>query len=142
MKNLHGRCLAIALLSTFFQGVTVWAEPVPVTITSLDPRFDQLLPKDAKLEKLADGFSWVEGPVWNKQGGYLLFSEIPTNSVYKWKPDEGVSLFVKNSGYRGTIPFAGKEPGSNGLTLDAQGRLILCQHGDRQIGRLESNGME
>jgi gluconolactonase len=69
-----------------------------------------------------------------------LFSDIPANSVYKWKPGEGVSLFLKNSGYSGTTPFAGKEPGSNGLTLDAQGQLVLCRHGDRQIGRLESNG--
>jgi gluconolactonase len=119
---------------------SAWAETVPATITSLDPRFDQLVPKEAKMEKVADGFTWVEGPVWHKQGGYLLFSDIPANSVYKWKSDEGVSLFVKNSGYSGTEPFAGKEPGSNGLTFDAQGRLILCRHGDRQIGRLESDG--
>ncbi|NOS80482.1 MAG: SMP-30/gluconolactonase/LRE family protein [Nitrospira sp.] len=120
---------------------SAWAETVPATITSLDPRFDQLVPKGAKLDKVADGFTWVEGPVWHKQGGYLLFSDIPANSVYKWKPGEGVSLFLKNSGYSGLAPFMGKEPGSNGLTLDDQGRLVLCRHGDRQIGRLESNGM-
>ena len=140
MNNLSCRILAAALLSTLFQSATVWAEPVSVTITSLDPRFDQLVSPDAKLERIADGFTWVEGPVWHKQGGYLLFSDIPANSVYKWKSGEGVSLFVKNSGYSGTTPYAGKEPGSNGLTLDAQGRLVLCRHGDRQIGRLESNG--
>jgi len=110
-------------------------------IDRLDPRFDQLVPNDAKLEKIADGFTWVEGPVWHKQGGYLLFSDIPSNSVYRWKPGEGLSLFVKNSGYSGTTPFAGKEPGSNGLTLDSQGRLVLCRHGDRQIGRMEANGV-
>jgi gluconolactonase len=92
------------------------------------------------LEKIADGFTWVEGPVWHKQGGYLLFSDIPANSVYKWKSGEGTSVYLKSSGYSGTAPFAGKEPGSNGLTFDAQGRLVLCRHGDRQIGRLESNG--
>ena len=140
MNNLYFRLLAAALLSTLLQSTTVWAEPVSVTITSLDPRFDQLVPKDAKLEKIADGFTWVEGPVWHEQDGYLLFSDIPANAVYKWKSGEGVSLFVKSSGYSGTTPFAGKEPGSNGLTLDAQGRLVLCRHGDRQIGRLESNG--
>lgn len=116
------------------------SEETAFTINRLDPRFDQLVPKDAKLEKIANGFIWVEGPVWDKQGGYLLFSDIPANAVYKWKAGEGVSLFLKNSGYSGTTPFAGKEPGSNGLTLDAQGRLVLCRHGDRQIGRLESNG--
>ncbi len=134
------RLMAAALLSVLFQGATVWAEPVSVTITSLNPRFDQLVPRDAKLEKIADGFTWVEGPVWNKQGGYLLFSDIPANSIYKWKPGEGVSLFLKNSGYSGVTPFAGNEPGSNGLTVDANGRLVLCRHGDRQIGRLEEEG--
>ena len=140
MNDLFFRLLATALLSTLFQSATVWAEPVSVTFTSLDPRFDQLVSRDAKLERIVDGFTWVEGPVWHKQGGYLLFSDIPVNAVYKWKSGEGVSLFVKSSGYSGTTPFAGKEPGSNGLTLDAQGRLVLCRHGDRQIGRLESNG--
>jgi gluconolactonase len=118
----------------------VWAETVPATITSFDPRFDQLISKEAKLERIADGFTWVEGPVWHKQGGYLLFSDIPANAVYQWKSGKGVSLFLKNSGYSGVAPFAGKEPGSNGLTLDTQGRLVLCRHGDRQIGRMESNG--
>ena len=140
MNNLSCRVLAAALLSTLIQSATAGAEPISVTITSLDPRFDQLVPRDAQLERIADGFTWVEGPVWHKQEGYLLFSDIPANSVYKWKPGEGVSLFVKNSGYSGTMPFAGKEPGSNGLTFDVQGRLVLCRHGDRQIGRLESNG--
>jgi gluconolactonase len=116
------------------------AETVAATTTRLDPRFDQLVPKGAKLEKIADGFTWVEGPVWHKQGSYLLFSDIPANAVYKWKAGEGTSLYLKSSGYSGTKPFAGKEPGSNGLTFDRQGRLVLCRHGDRQIGRLESNG--
>src|SRR5512145_3037153 len=132
--------LAFVVIALIVLYSSAWAETVPLTITSHDPRFDQLVPKDAKLEKVADGFTWVEGPVWHKQGGYLLFSDIPANSVYKWKADEGVSLFLKNSGYSGTTPFSGKEPGSNGLTFDPQGRLVLCRHGDRQIGRLETDG--
>ena len=130
----------IAAVLTLWQSVTAGAESVPVTITSLDPRFDQLVPKEAQLERIADGFTWVEGPVWDKQGGYLLFSDIPANAVYRWKPGESVSLFLKNSGYSGTTPFAGKEPGSNGLALDADGQLVLCRHGDREIGRLEADG--
>jgi gluconolactonase len=122
------------------QAGAAWADTVAATITRLDPRFDQLVPKDAKVEKIADGFTWVEGPVWNRRGGYLLFSDIPANAVYKWKAGEGTSVYLKSSGYSGTTPFGGKEPGSNGLTLDARGRLVLCRHGDRQIGRLESNG--
>ncbi|MDF0645184.1 MAG: SMP-30/gluconolactonase/LRE family protein [Nitrospira sp.] len=136
--------LTITLLSVAF-GVqffhtTALAEPVAATITGLDPRFAQLVPKDAKLEKIADGFSWVEGPVWHKQGGYLLFSDIPSNAIYKWKPGEGVSLFLDHSGYSGAMPFSGREPGSNGLALDENGRLVLCRHGDREIGRLEADG--
>ena len=134
------RTLAALLFVALFHGVHAWAEPVAVTITRLDPRFDQLVPKEALVEMIADGFTWVEGPVWHKQGGYLLFSDIPANSIYKWTPTEGISLFLKNSGYSGATPFAGKEPGSNGLAFDANGRLVLCRHGDRQIGRLEADG--
>lgn len=110
------------------------------TIVRLDPRFDKLVPPHAKLEKIADGFTWVEGPVWDRKGQYLLFSDIPANSVFKWKPGAGVSLFLKPSGYTGSKPFEGKEPGSNGLTFDENGRLVLCKHGDRQIARLDTDG--
>jgi len=109
-------------------------------IVRLDPRFDVLVPKDAVIEKLADGFSWVEGPAWNRAGGFLLFSDIPNNAVMKWKDGEGISLFLKPSGYTGKEPFTGREPGSNGLTFDPNGRLVLCEHGDRRIARLETDG--
>lgn len=111
-----------------------------INIVRLDPRFDKLVPQAAVLEKIADGYEWVEGPVWNRKEGYLLFSEIPSNSVYKWKEGEGISLFLRPSGYTGAKPFEGKEPGSNGLTFDSAGRLVLCEHGDRRISRLEENG--
>ncbi len=109
-------------------------------IVRLDERIDKLILKDAKLEKIVDGFEWVEGPVWNRKEGYLLFSEIPSNSVYKWKEGEGVKLFLRPSGYTGTKPFEGKEPGSNGLIFDSEGRLVLCEHGDRRISRLGEDG--
>ncbi|MGE5892453.1 MAG: SMP-30/gluconolactonase/LRE family protein [bacterium] len=112
----------------------------PVKIIRLDSRFDRLVPAGAKLEKIADGFTWVEGPVWNRAEGYLLFSDIPNNSVFKWQEGRGVSLLLKPSGYTGSEPFAGKEPGSNGLTFDSAGRLVLCQHGDRRIARIEKDG--
>ncbi|MGH7799767.1 MAG: SMP-30/gluconolactonase/LRE family protein [Thermodesulfobacteriota bacterium] len=110
------------------------------TIVRLDPRLDQLVPQGAVLEKVAEGFTWVEGPVWNREGGYLLFSEIPSNSVLMWKEGEGIGLYLKPSGYTGSAPFKGKEPGSNGLTFDSAGRLVLCEHGDRRISRLEKDG--
>ena len=77
---------------------------------------------------------------WNKDGEFLLFSDIPNNSVYKWKDGEGITLYLKPSGYTGKEPFQGREPGSNGLTLDSSGRLVLCEHGDRRISRMEPDG--
>jgi gluconolactonase len=100
---------------------------------------DRLIPKDAKIEVLGMGFEWTEGPVWVKEGGFLLFSDIPRNAVMKWKEGEGISLYMKPSGYTGVAEY-GPEPGSNGLVMDLQGRLVLCEHGDRRISRLERNG--
>ncbi|HZA56942.1 MAG TPA: SMP-30/gluconolactonase/LRE family protein, partial [Candidatus Udaeobacter sp.] len=88
----------------------------------------------------ATGHKWVEGPVWNRKGGFLLFSDIPNNAVYKWQLGKGESLFLKPSGYTGRAAYGGAEPGSNGLTYDPDGRLVLAEHGDRRIGRLERNG--
>ena len=104
-----------------------------------DPRLDKILPPDARMEQLADGFDWSEGPVWVKDGGYLLFSDIPRNSVMKWKEGEGISLFMKPAGYTGVVDYS-PEPGSNGLNVDPQGRVVFCEHGDRRISRLEKNG--
>lgn len=101
-----------------------------------DPKFDQIIPKDAKIEVLAEGFKWAEGPLWVKKGGYLLFSDIPNNRVMKWSPKDGLKEFLKPSGYTGKAPFTGPEPGSNGLVVDKGGNLILCQHGDRRLARL------
>ncbi len=111
--------------------------PTIGSIESLDPAFDQLVLPDARLEILTEGFEWTEGPVWIPEGGYLLFSDIPPNNIYKWKEGEGRSLFLNPSGYTGTKERGG-EVGSNGLTLDPEGRLVLCQHGDRQMARLDS----
>jgi gluconolactonase len=110
------------------------------TIERLDPAFDELIAKGAVLEKLAGGFEWVEGPVWvPRDGGYLLFSDIPRNSIFKWQQGKGVSLFLKPSGYTGKATNL-KEPGSNGLLLDKDGRLVLMEHGDRRVARLEKDG--
>jgi gluconolactonase len=106
-------------------------------IVRLDPRLDHLVPGDAVIEVLADGFRWAEGPVWDREGGRVLFSDIPHNTVHSWNEKEGLGVFLKPSGYTGEAPFAGREPGSNGLAFDAQGRLVLCQHGDRRVARLE-----
>ena len=105
------------------------------TIERLDARLDKLIPRDAKLEKLAEGFDWSEGPAWDAKEGRLLFSDVPQNTVFQWKEGSGVRPFLKPSGYTGTTPRGG-EPGSNGLVFDPAGRLVLCQHGDRRVARL------
>jgi gluconolactonase len=110
------------------------------TIERKDPRFDALVPKDAVLEVLADGFAWSEGPVWDKAAGRVLFSDIPANTVHEWSEKGGLKVFVKPSGYTGSAPFTGREPGANGLGFDSAGNLVLCQHGDRRIARREKDG--
>jgi gluconolactonase len=117
------------------------AQPLQqIDVIRLDPRFDKLVPINVKVERVVSGRKWVEGPVWHRKDGYLLFSDIPTNSVIKWQEGKGTSVFLKPSGYSGKAPFDGPEPGSNGLTFDPDGRLVLAEHGDRRIGRLEKNG--
>jgi gluconolactonase len=83
-----------------------------------DPKLDELLAPDAKIEVISSGFQWAEGPIWIKDGGYLLFSDIPRNQIMKWKEGIGVTLFMKPSGYTGIADY-GAEPGSNGLTVDS-----------------------
>jgi gluconolactonase len=114
-------------------------DPVPGKIVREDPRLDQLVPSNAVLEVLASGFQWAEGPVWIKEGSFLLFSDVPRNSIMKWKEDTGITLFMHPSGYTGVADY-GHEPGSNGLTVDPRGRLVLCEHGDRRISRMEWDG--
>ena len=144
MKKTHIwlRLLITLTAVVSFAGSLQAQQPSPggVKIVRLDPRFDKLVPRDAKIEKIADGFKWAEGPAWNRKDGYLLFSDIPNNSVFKWQEGKGVSLFLKPSGYTGSAPFKGGEPGSNGLTFDSEGRLVLAEHGDRRIARLEKDG--
>jgi len=126
------------------QSATAQESTAPRTIGKIvrfDDRADELIPTDAKIELLASGFDWSEGPLWIQDAsrGCLLFSDIPRNSVMKWQEDEGISLFMKPSGYTGVVDY-GREPGSNGLTLDLEGRIIFCEHGDRRISRLEKDG--
>jgi len=107
------------------------------SIERLDPALDAIVPKDAVIEKLADGFKWTEGPVWI-HAGYLLFAEIPSNRIMKWSPQGGLSVFMHPSGYTGSEPFKGPESGSNGMTLDPRGRLTVAGHARRNVYRLES----
>ncbi|MGB3849049.1 MAG: SMP-30/gluconolactonase/LRE family protein [Tunicatimonas sp.] len=107
------------------------------TIDRLNPALDSLVSPDARMEILADGFEWTEGPVWVAQGDYLLFSDIPQNSVFQWSEEDSIVLYLKPAG-SDDGQEAGKEPGSNGLMLDANQNLVLCQHGARQVARMNA----
>jgi gluconolactonase len=117
------------------------SKPYPTlgSIERKDPRFDKLVPADAKIEILASGFTWSEGPVWVKESGALLFSDIPRNSVFRWKEGEGISLFLNPSGYTGAT-YYGLEPGCNGLLLNKKGELVSMEHGDRRVSVLTKEG--
>lgn len=106
------------------------------SIERLDPALDALVPPDARIELLADGFTWTEGPVWRRSGGYLLFTDIPKNTIYSWSESEGVRVFLRPAGHVGPEP-PGWELGSNGLIFDAEDWLVMADHGNRQIARLD-----
>jgi gluconolactonase len=146
MTGLRSRIVRIAPVAVtaaaavLLAGETMVAQnnfPKPPGIERLDPALDQLIAPDATIEVLAGGYDWTEGPVWVKDGGYLLFSDIPPNKIHRWKQGEGAKQYLMPSGYTGSEPRGG-EVGSNGLTLDSQGRLVLAQHGDRRIARMDA----
>ena len=107
-------------------------------IQKLDPALDQIVPTKATLERVATGFNkWTEGPAWTREGS-LMFAEIPANNIVKLVPGQGATVFIHPSGYKGTEPYKGREPGSNGMTLDTKGRLTVAGHAGRTVWRLES----
>lgn len=131
-------CAAGLLALIAFNNASV-AEDATKTIGEIeriDPAFDALVPEDAKIEVLADGFEWSEGPVWVESKGCLLFSDIPNNRIVKWKPGKGTDVFMQPSGYTGAHKFDGKEPGTNGLAVSPEGHLTMCCHGDRNITQI------
>lgn len=106
-------------------------------IERLMPELDAIIDTNAVIEVLAEGYTWSEGPLWVPGGDYLLFTDVPENKIYKWKEGEGVSLYLTPAGFTGKTTTS-PEPGGNGLTLDAKGRLVICQHGDRRIARMKA----
>ena len=144
-KILNYRVVSLSVIIFLaFSLITIAQEsnnyPTIGEVVRFDNRINDLIEDDARIELLASGFEWSEGPLWIQDGGgCLVFSDIPRNSVMKWKEGEGITLFMKPSGYTGVADY-GREPGSNGLTLDLQGCIIFCEHGDRRISRLEKDG--
>lgn len=107
-------------------------------VERLSPELDKIITSDARIEIIAEGFEWSEGPLWLPEQDMLIFSDIPVNSIYQWNEKDSLQLYLKPSGYTGDKPRSG-EPGSNGLILDPEGRLVLCQHGDRCMACMDAD---
>ena len=141
MQALLRLSVVTLLLLAFCPTLVASDEPAKETtlgfVERLDPRLDALIPKDAVIEVLAEGFEWSEGPLWVPEGdGFLLFSDVPKNIIYRYAAGE-TTVWLEPSGYTGKEPRGG-EPGSNGLTLNLDGHLVLCQHGDRRVARMDA----
>ena len=108
------------------------------SVERLDPSLDALVSPDARPEVIASGFGWSEGPVWKKKEGYLVFSDVNNNTIYRWTQEQGLSIFLRPSGFTEAGPF-GKELGSNGMTLDPAGRVVIADQGNRRVVRLDES---
>lgn len=132
----------LSIILIVFGGLTnVQAQPIQPaeigTIEVWDDALRQIINQDATFEVITDGLEWSEGPLWLEKQQMLLFSDVPTNIIYKWTAEKGKEIYLTPSGYTGAIP-RGEEVGSNGLALDRLGRLVICQHGDRRIALMDA----
>lgn len=132
MKNIFFLSLFI---STYCMSQTTYK--TIGSVEKFDDALDKIVSKNAKAEIIAEGFDWSEGALWVEQYKMLLFSDVPQNTIYKWTEAKGKEVYLKPSGYTGTIERGG-EMGSNGLTLDENGNLVMCQHGDRRMARMDA----
>ena len=132
-----------ATLDFYKPGRTGNAREVTTNIERVDAGLDSVIASDAKIEKLAEGFTFTEGPLWvsDTSGGHLMFSDPNENTIYRWTPDGQISVFRTKSGYTGVDIGEYFQPGSNGLAMDRDGRLTIDEHGNRRITRLEKNGV-
>ena len=108
------------------------------SIETLDPALEAIISPTSRPEIIAEGYVWSEGPVWVAAHNMLLFSDVPKNVVYKWTPEQGASEYLNPSGFTGDSTRS-QEPGANGLLIDQNGRLILCQHGDRRLAYMDAD---
>jgi len=130
-----------AVLDFYKAGQGTGVVPVETHVLKKDPELDAILNPGTKIERLASGFQFTEGPVWDREGGYLLFSDPNNNLIYRWTADGEISVYRSHSGYTGFNVGQYGQPGSNGLTLDREGRLTINEHGNRRVTRLEKNGV-
>ena len=137
MKQIAWILLIVAILSCSNQQQNKPMYKTTGTIERIDPALDSIIDADATAEIIAEGFVWSEGTLWIEKENMLLFSDVPTNTIYKWTETKGKEVYLTPSGYTDTIKRGG-ETGSNGLLLDANGNLVLCQHGNRQMARMDA----
>ncbi len=132
------RCLAPIVASLLFALIAMNAQAdTRAGVDRFDPAIDAIVPRVWTLERLAEGFIWSEGPVWIASGSYLLFTDVPGNAMYRWSQTEGLSVFLKPSGYAGSESGIFREPGANGLFPDREGWILMADHGNRQVARFE-----
>ncbi|MDE2163699.1 MAG: SMP-30/gluconolactonase/LRE family protein [Alphaproteobacteria bacterium] len=133
------RALLAAGVAFPFAAAPAFAAQPYARVRRLDPALDALIARDIKIEEIASEFSWTEGPVWVKQGGFLLFSNLgPTaNTIYRWSRKDGVTAYIAPAGLAGPPPPTIREPGSNGLAIDHAGKLIICNSGGRSVDRCD-----
>jgi gluconolactonase len=135
--EILGSCMKNFLILFFIVTTSCAAQTSIGTIERYDSSLNDIISADAKAEIIASGFEWSEGPLWIEKHKMLLFSDIPRNTIYKWTAEKGAEIYLAPSGYTGTAKRGG-ETGSNGLILDKKGALVLCQHGDRRMSRMDA----
>jgi gluconolactonase len=108
------------------------------SIERIDPSLDEIVSPGVMAEKIAEGFEWSEGPLWLENQRMLLFTDVPKNTIYKWTEEKGAEVYLTPSGHTGSDPIS-NERGANGLTLNDKGELLLCQHGDRRVARMNTS---
>lgn len=134
------RLLALSLPATLVACAAIGGpSPYPAVgrLTAFDAAFHDIVPADARIEQLADGFTWSEGPAWIRDGNYLLFTDVPENKLYRWSGDDGLSVFLEPSGYDGPATDTLREAGANGLYAEPEGTVLLADSGSRLVARLD-----
>jgi gluconolactonase len=137
MKKWFTTCLLVISITVICQVIQTSKYPIIGSVERIDPSLDKIISPDAKIEVIADGLDWSEGPLWLEKNKMLIFSDVPQNTIYKWTEAKGKEVYLTPSGYTDTAKRGG-ETGSNGLTLDNDGKLILTQCGNRQIALMNA----